>query len=102
MEYYKRYFSLEDIEKKFEEYCQENNVDDLALVNRFKVTREFQYDKFLTCSKNGVIPALRNFIEFHHPIVFKIKDPERKCDIIEIRLTDIGWKFHCPDWEKKK
>lgn len=100
MEYYKEFFSLEDIEKKLEEYCLEYDVNDLALMNRFSVTREFEYDTHLERSKNGAIDALRQFIEFYHPIVFKIKDPERKCDIIEIRLTGIGWKFHCPDWRK--
>mgnify|MGYP001041144980 CR=1 FL=1 len=102
MEDYKKFFSLENIEKKIEEYCLEYDVDDSALVNRFEVKREFEYDQFLICSKNGIIPALRNFIEFHHPIIFKIKDRERECDIIEVRITDIGWKFHCLDWRKGK
>jgi len=98
MEYYKEFFSLEKIEKKFEEYCDKFKIDDLNIVNRFKIIREFQGNPFLESSKNGVINKLRSFIEFYHPIVFRIKDQELECDIIEIRLTDIGWKFHCPDW----
>lgn len=100
MKYYEKYFSLKDIERKFDEYCKKFEINDFGTVDRFIVTREFQGDFFLEASKNGVMNKLRNFIEFHHPIIFKIKDKERECDIIEIFLGDTVWSYNCLDWKK--
>lgn len=102
MNYYEKHFSLEDVEKIFDEYCEKFKIDDLEIVNRFIITREFQDDQFLESSRNGVISKLRSFIEFHHRIVFKIRDRERECDILEIVLGGMVWGLHRLDGTQGK
>jgi len=100
MRYYEKYFSINDIEKIFDEYCKEFKIDELDSIERFRVTREFKNASFLHSSKNGVISKLRTFIEFHHPIIFKIIDQKRKCEILEIYLMDNCWSYNRLDWNK--
>jgi len=102
MKYYEKHFSLKDVEKIFDEYCENFKINDLDYVDRFKITREFKDGFFLDASKNGVISKLGNFIEFHHYIVFKIWDRERECDILEICLGDLVWSLDRSDWTKGK
>ncbi|MBA7614658.1 hypothetical protein ES703_21927 [subsurface metagenome] len=62
MKYYEKDFSLEKVERIFDEYCEKFRINNLELVNRFIIIREFQGDSFLESSKHGVINKLRNFI----------------------------------------
>jgi len=102
MKYYEKYFSLEDIEKIFDEYCEKFEINDLDNLGRFEITREFQGGSFLESSKNGATSKMRQFIEFHLYIVFKIKDRKRECDILEICLGDLVWSLYRLDWKKGK
>lgn len=90
---------LEDIEKIFDEYCKEFKINDLDFFNHFMITRDC---KNKPSSENNVMHNLRLFIEFKHPIIFKIIDQKRKCEILEIFLMDNCWSLNRLDWKKRK